>query len=438
MAGVRLCDMDAVRSAMAEITCFIPINKDAEIPDDCKLPNVRYIYLDHWHPYSAAQGYIGSELYALFNPVNGKYQVDAVITSKNVIAANIKRMFKMSEALNIPVFIAEYWVQTPISNDNSVETKLRAVSWSECRTFFPTAREKGFAITEARRYLSASSTQSIMDTGLIRSQGVPCELVQSIALDPEVSKFDKFTMLFAARFNSNKRWKEVLGAYEDIFRMGLDVEIKSVYPNSSATRRDLDKFEKVQYLEPLPYMDYLKLMNQCHVSVSMSEDEGFSFGLSEQFCTGNPLLLPNLSWAYALVGKDYPFFYSSQSELLALLKYCFENYDEARKMVAPIVADFVEEHDIGVAAAGYLAIMNEDIAGSWTPFREWDDKFTAVVAELPEQFTLKEFADLAAKKYDAGFGNYVILIGAHRNLHRWLVENADPVIGSANLYKKRS
>jgi glycosyltransferase involved in cell wall biosynthesis len=418
-----------------DVTIFIPINKDAEIPEDCQLPNVVYIRLEHWYPFGAAQAQISSELYSLFNPVNGKYQVDAIVTSKNLIGANLKRLFYNSPTLNIPVIIAEYWVQEPENLPNSVEVKLRAVSWSECRTIFHTHREKRFAITEGRRFLSAASTAEIIDRGIVRSQGLPCKFVQTIAQKTE--KFDKFTLLFAARFNSNKRWKEVLSAYEDIFRMGLDVQIKAIKPNSVGLD-DLKLFEKVEYFDPLGYEDYITLMSKCHVSVSMSRDEGFSMGLSEQRCTGNPVLLPDKDWAKELVPRDYPYIYKSPTEMLAMLRYCYANYAEARSKIATTVEEFIAEHDIEVAAAGYLQIVTAEVAGTWMPFREWDPKFRDTLTVLPEQFTLDEFAKAAGKRHKAQFGNYVVIIGAHRNLHRWLVANTDVVLGETNLYKQRS
>lgn len=418
-----------------DLTIVMPLNKEADIPEHIKLQNMIIPRLEHWFPYAASQAQLNNELYKLFNPINGEYQVDAILTSKDILAANLKRMYEHSSVLKVPVCIADYWVPAPSNQDNPTQAKLQCVSWSECPTFFPTHREKRFAIEKARKYMSPSAVAQMDKLGVVRSQGIKTGLVQSIARDTE--KFDKHTLMFAARFNSNKRWAEVLEVYEDIFKLGKDVQIKAIYPNDSVGIRDLERFEKVEFLKPLPYMEYLKLLCQCHVMVSMSDDEGFSFGWSEQICTGNPVLFPDKEWVYEHIpDRKYPWIYRTKVELLALLTFIEKNYDKAREMSAPHVSKFIEQHDISVAAAVYRERLNGLIEGSYMTFREWHEKFLAVLGDMPDTFTMEEFTRQAYLKHGAQFGNYVVIIGAHRNVHRWLIENASHVVGE-NKYKKR-
>lgn len=418
-----------------DTTIIMPVNKDAVIPEHMTLPNMIFPRLEYWQPFAAAQAQLNNELYNLFNPINGEYQVDAILTSKDIVAANVKRMFEYSSTLCIPVCIGEYWVPEPTNHDNPTQAKLQCVSWSECPTFFPTHREKKFAMQKARKFMSPSSVAQMDKIGIVRSQGIKTEIVQSIARETE--KFDKHTYMFAARFNSNKRWAEVLDAFEDIFKMGRDIQIKAIYPNDSVGIRDLERFEKVEYIKPLPYDEYLKLLCQCHVMVSMSDDEGFSFGWSEQLCTGNPVLFPDKDWVFEHVrDRQYPWIYRNKLELLAMLRWIEVNYEEARAKSAPYVEHFIANHDIKVSSKAYMERLQSTLPGTWMEFREWHEKFLDVLTnDMPDEFTMEEFTKVAGKKYKAQFGNYVVIIGAHRNLHRWLIANAGHVVGQ-NKYKK--
>ena len=273
-----------------DVTVYMIINEEAEIPDECQLPNIVYVRVKHWYPYGSNQAMLSSELYELFNPICGKYQVDCILTSKNIVAANVKRLFEYSEVLRIPVIIGESWVPEPKDSNNVLEDKLKAVSYSECPTLFPTEREKKFAMRLSSKWLAGSSVRQAQANATVRSQGISAKRVQTIARS--VEKFSQFTMTFAARFNSNKRWMEVLEAYENVHKMTGDVRIKAVYLSSSVDVDVVARFKKVEFIKPLPYSKYLELLGKSHMFVSMSMDENFSFGWAEQICTGNPILFP--------------------------------------------------------------------------------------------------------------------------------------------------
>ena len=62
--------------------CYVLLNEGAVISEELKLPNVEYIRLGEWFPSDSSQMMVSDKIYGLFNPINGKYQVDAILTSK--------------------------------------------------------------------------------------------------------------------------------------------------------------------------------------------------------------------------------------------------------------------------------------------------------------------------------------------------------------------
>jgi len=398
-----------------EVFCYVLLHENADVPEDCEFENVEYVRLKHWSPYASDQATISSEVYELFNPVNGKYQVDAFWTSRSPVAANLKRLLDYNGQTAVPVYLVEMWVQE-YAKLTDLDHKLRAVSYSECVTLFQSEREKKIALDSCRKYLAPAEFIKAEGLARVRSGGINAHRIAKLA--DSTPKFDTQTLLFAGRLNSNKHWKDVLEVYQDLFRMGHDIEIKVLSGSAEPT----EHFDKVEVVKPLGYAEYLEFLCKCHVSVSMSREEGFSFGLLEQMCTGNPVLLPDTWWAWDLAGsKDYPFLYKNKKELYALLTWVLRNYADARTRMVEHTERIVEQHDVSVAAAEMLGVVD----GTFVEFGEWDEKFHAVLAETPPLFSLLEFCNIAAKMYPGtAFGTYLIVIGAYRNIYHWLRSNA--------------
>jgi len=424
-----------------DVLVYLPINEAAEIPPEFQLENVVYIRMPEWFTFMANMALMSSGIYELFNVINGQYQVDAILTSKSVVGANLKRLFWHSEQMNIPVFIAELKaadIGKTHDTETQVDLKLRAVTYSECTTFMATEREKNVALGACRRYMSPAMVAQIDDRMKIQSQGMPAKYVHSVA--HEVEKFEKPTLLFAARFNSNKQWEKVLDAFETIFRMGHGVEIKALGPNPPSKER-AKLYEKCEFLPCMPYADYVQMLTRCHVSCSASIEEGFTFGHAEQVCTGNPTIMPRREWAWSLVNDEkYPFLYTGETEMLAMIKWCLMNLEEAREKMKPYSEYIMKTHDIGVAADEYKRYMGAEIPGTFLEIREWGDRLEQTLAEMTEDFTFEYFLVKAHEMHGMNFGVRFnqFMVGAYRNVHQWLCTKADIMMAKKPSFRRRS
>jgi len=421
------------------------VNKEAEesIPDEYRFPNLGYLPIVDWVPFAMAQTCVTGEMLELFNPLNGKYQVDCCMTSKTAAAASIKRMLWIGESVRIPVFISELKAADYNSTHDDVfdlDLKLRSVSYSECPTFFGTEREKKIGIRAGERYLSPAMLDKIRGNGYVRSMGTPLKALHKRA--HELPKFDQFTLLFAARFNSNKRWDAVLETFETYCRMNDDVRAIAVAPSLPVGGdTKLTHFQKTEIHEALPRQEYLDTLSRIHLSVSMSIEEGFAFGWSEQIATGNPVLFPDRAWARSLMPKkEYEkCFYKDDKHLLALIEYMRQNYDEIRKEIAPAVEWFVNEHDLPHAAQQYRDHMWEHTKHTFEAYKDWIPRLEEALDGMPNEFTMKEFMQLA-HKLGCRFGQLIrqhSATSAFRNAWMWLREHADPQMTQEMVFKKR-
>jgi glycosyltransferase involved in cell wall biosynthesis len=423
-----------------DVFVYIPVNSEAEIPKEYKLPNVGYLQVGRWFPFGASQALISDELYGLFNPINGKYQVDAIITSKTVAASLMKRLYWLTGTVSVPVLILEpkaAGLGFTHDEETEVDLKLRSLSYSECPTFFATKREKEMAVGEARRHLVSSGVEKVIRNGVVRSQGIPAQYVANVC--KKVEKFSNFSLLFAARFNSNKRWQDVMDVFEDYKKSNRDVELHAVGPKPP----DLlfSRYKSVKVHASLPYPEYVEMLNRCHVSVSMSDEEGFAAGWAEQICTGNPVLLPDKPWAHALTytgGDSYPFLYKSKTELLALIKWCQQNYGKARVMMLPFSEYFVKNHDIAAVASDILKVVDRACEGTYDGFHHWKIRLAAIIREMPFQtFTISDLIE-AAGKQGIILGSEVkeYSLGSARNVYRWLCSHYTMMYGLDTAFKK--
>lgn len=426
-----------------DVFIYMLVNPEAEIPDEYRLPNIGYVPIVDWVPFSMAQSCVTSEMLRMFNPLNGEYQVDCILTAKTAAAAPMKRAFWLGDKTHIPVFISEQKSSNFGETHDSVtdlDLMLRSVSYTECYPFFGTAREKQIALNAAKRYMTPHTVAKIDRRGYARSMGVPLrEIYEAGKTTP---KYDDFTLLFAARFNSNKRWDTVLQHFETYCKLNKGVKAIGICPSlpiNSGTQ--FTHFQSTEIRKALPRKEYVETLLKSHISVSASVEEGFAFGWAEQIATGHPVLFPDKPWARGLMpAKDYEkCFYRNEKELLALTKYVQNNYEDFCKEIAPAVEWFVEEHDLPHAASQYRDHMWDKSQGTYEVFKDWHTRLLDVLDDMPNEFTMEEFKKRAAKN-KLLFGQMLrqlSTMSSYRNLWFWLRANTEPLHTVEMKFKKK-
>lgn len=425
-----------------DVYIYMLVNAEAEIPDEYRLDNIEYVPIVDWVPFSMAQSCVTSEMLRMFNPLNGEIQVDCVLTAKTAAAAPMKRAFFMGDKTHIPVFISEQKSSNFGETHDSVtdlDLMLRSVSYAQCYPFFGTAREKQIAINAAKRYMTPHTVAQIDRQGYARSMGVPLQEIHDAG--KTTPKYDDFTLLFAARFNSNKRWDGVLAAFEKYCKMNKGVRGIGICPSMPINSGvELTHYQSTEIREALPRNEYVDTLLRSHISVSMSVEEGFAFGWAEQIATGHPVLFPDKPWARGLMpaAQYEKCFYKNESQLLALIKYVQSNYEEFCAEIAPAVKWFVKEHDLPHAAQQYREHMWDKTTGTYEVFKDWHPRLLRVLDDMPNEFSMMEFKTRAAKD-GLLFGQMLrqlSTMSSYRNLWFWLRENAVPLHKPGMVFSK--
>jgi hypothetical protein len=412
-----------------DVDVYIPLYHKAIVPVEYRLPNLHVVEVRSWIPYVQSQCLISSEIFGLFNPINGRYQVDAVVTSKTQAAPYLKRLMNIGESVFIPVFVIEPWANHQVSE---ADEKIKAVSYSECPTFYYLDRERDICLSKVKKYLAPSEVLKAQKLAIVQPTGVGAKFVQLVA--QRVEKFPKFTFCYAARFNAQKNWEKALTLMYEACPVS-NGRVLAITPNDYS---DMPKHLRgVELSKPLPYNEYIETLCRSHVSVCTSVNEGYSFGWTEQVCTGNPIFFPDKEWVHSLV-PGYPLIYENFQQLKSMLISVQRKYEEVRNHIADYVGKFVEKNDYSYCAGQILARMDKGMEKSFMPYVGWDSKWSSVLDGMDGEFHFDKFIQEAARTYKATFGNPLMFISSYRNIYKWLIDHCEVVKCKEMVFRKAS
>lgn len=369
-------------------------------------PNERFLCIEKFGSIYDLQVSFPRGLVDLFHPVDGKYPIDAIITSRAVLAGWMKRTFwhRMHGKPILPVFIIEPHVETS-SKDvgegshnviTDQELMLRSVGYAQSHTFFATERQKNGALKEASRWLSHTLVDTIDKNSSVTPLIIWCDEMDEVKAS--TPKKEKFTVGFFGRLNGNKNWQFVLETLQKYFRCGKPVDIVAVTPLAGALS-GLGDFPEVMRFVDLPRRDYLKMVAGCHVALNASTEEGFSLGLMEQMYGGLVVMLPRRPWVKALLKEcyeTYPWLYSGEAEAWTKLEQIRLNYDEAQKSMEPVRAMIRSNYDAETIAAQTFSKIEEvckENATSFTMSEEVVELVRQAARDCGQMFKFSQLCD---------------------------------------------
>ncbi len=138
-------------------------------------PRVTAVWEDHLGLYYDRMSEVPASFVEMFNPRNGRYQIDALITSRRVAAGLYARMlwdYRLDRPP--PVFIDESMVaefnKTP-SVVSDIELIGQTLGYAFCWPLWDTEVQRKTAMEAARHYLSGSGVLKTMEKGVVIPAG---------------------------------------------------------------------------------------------------------------------------------------------------------------------------------------------------------------------------------------------------------------------------
>lgn len=319
-----------------------------------------------------------------FNPIDGKYPVDIVLTNNAGKAAALANYFNLAGAGRVPypIFVWDY--NTKFSGGKELAVVVRenlaahALGYGLSHNFFFSEHSRQMAHQDTLAFCSASLVKSFLDhshmipfavnsarmdevlrdvgtralEGSMRgvnaageeyatenpvfvpdADGIARAGGNSIAYD----KYAKFTCYFGGRFTATKGGENALEQFDLLYAFGRDVAIKVTTPVANALR--LQKFlerrgQEIEVYERLSQSDAWRIMARCHVSIFWQTLRMFPAAPFEQLYAGLVVLFRDYGYERAILPPDYPFVFQTKEGAAAMLRWVYENYDEAKARIA--------------------------------------------------------------------------------------------------------
>lgn len=297
-----------------------------------------------------------------FNPRIGHYTVDALITSRRVAAGFMARQMwdhRLKDAP--PIFIDESMTvdwDVKAGTVSEVEILGQVLGYAYSWPIWDTWVQQQTAINACRRWLSGSATKRALEKGTVIPAGFDPRKIDSVVGDG-LGKYDRFTCFFGGRLNTGtKRADVMLREYDSLFRFGRDVDITICSPKDEGPALDLIKNEypEIEVKTRVESDQFIELASRSHVYFSTSAHEGFSVGFCEMMYLtkhGTVVIAPNLPWVKGLMEdafEDYPLLYDDLKQARAMLRWVYDNYEEAVRQTSWLGDVIAEKYDVRTTA----------------------------------------------------------------------------------------
>ena len=321
--------------------------------------------------------------------------------------------------------------------------KMRAVTYSECQTIFLTPFEKQLGIKTSSKYLNPAEVVKVERNAHVIPQGIDCDIHAKI-IEGE-KKYDRFTLYWGGRFIANKRWEDILPMYRQLkIASGGEIDIE-VTTAAVSLGRDTSAYGDIKIHLGPTHEELFKVQARCHAGMVYSHFEALPIGFLEQILSGVVLVWWDRPWSRAVLGNSYPFYFTSELEARAMLKWIRDNYAEATEKMAPVKKMIWEKYDIKSSVTALDNLMQTSALGTWTVIKS-EDKLFEVLKEMPDEFTFSNFVTTLIKKYPGyGMGLTDIFVSVDRgaelgkrDLYMWCRKQCDDTFATADpTFKKR-
>lgn len=279
-------------------------------------------------------------LYELFSWQSGLHPIDAVFTSRAVVAPVIGLALGCGNGLwHPPVVITEPRTygpgdMTPHNVVTADQMAGRAAGYATCYGLYQSSWDRKQAFDAASLYVQPAVMELWDKRAFVCDfpVGMP-DKPPAVADRPMKPK----RLIFAGRLNSNKQWQEILEVFGSVMSSRDDVEVW-VHAGTGAFSKlhDVTSHRWHATSEKLPYDEYVDLLRQAHVGMYWSRDEGANVTVQELIANGVVMVLPKRPWVEHLFpGMVYPFLASTVTAAKALVDWIVDNFDDAFRQLTP-------------------------------------------------------------------------------------------------------
>lgn len=391
-----------------------------------QLPNCEYIFCEMSADFFEESMRANPEVIKLFNRRGGTKLFDLFFTAKtggSVVFQDMLSDFRRRQG--IPVVLMEAMVRA-WKRPNDVDAAIRALSYCTSHTWLLSEEEKQRALVLVRQTCSSAMIKRFLERVYVSPHGISIKALDEV-LAKNLPKFEKFSLFFGARFSREKRPDIVMDLLEHFFSYGRDCEIHVTTQHTGSRyllKYGIPASSIKELVRGCPRPVFLERAVRSHVFICASEDESWPGGFWEQLYLTQVGIFPDHQWTRAVLPKEYPYIYKSKAEAHAMLRWIYENYDEALRRVSWI-RDWIRKNgDMDVMLdkvldwLGKIPLNEYKVSGNLTKLiletansydkEFWFDEFLQKVQD--NALTYKPVSTIARTKYPNKYEVYKTLL----------------------------
>lgn len=324
------------------------------LPEDCReqghemesWPNAQVLWMDRLGLYYDKLTDLPATFLDKFNLRIGEYQIDALITSRRALTIGLAReTWDHRLKTSLPIFVDESMTVnrgTTSATVSDLEMMAQTLGYAYGFPIWDTDVQRKNGLDAARHFLSGHQALKALEKGVVIPCGFEPDRIDASLKDMDLTKNERFTCFFGGRLNRGAKRADVMfREYDSFFKFGRDVDITVCSPKEEGWILDLVKqqYPEIQVLVQTPSDEFKQRAAKAHVFLNTSAHEGFSVGFTEMMYMtkyGTVLLAPRVPWVKGLFKEEYdryPFLYESFDQAKVMLRWVYENYEEAQAKV---------------------------------------------------------------------------------------------------------
>lgn len=375
-----------------------------QVEDGC-LPKTKFIWLDKEADFMFRHACIDSDFAKYFYVRGGKYLADCVYNTRLFEGAHIAQLltdYRTSHYIPVVLATVAPWEYGTFSEGRKTP-KIQydcatAMSFALCNPIFYGRRDYLDSQKYVRQclspYFQRMFEQTCMYTDIALTIPEMDEILKS------TKKHEKFTLYYGTRFATVKQVDKIMKVYEQLYSSGMDVDIvfTTQTRESQVIKRkyvqEAIKKGSIKYLiTDYGRFRYMREAARGHVFMAASLDENLSSFIFEQIYLGLVGVLPNLPWVLESLPADYPFLWNTLPEAYGMIKWIYNNYDEANAKMEPYRKMIREKYDLP-------NMMRDMVNHIRKVTQDGIEKNREMTGEMKRSKIWKEVQDFIISEYD--------------------------------------
>jgi hypothetical protein len=257
---------------------------------------------------------------------------------------------------------------------------------------------------ESGVYISPASVRRVHDRRITNCGAITVSAIEEVIEGEERPKDGPLVVHHAGRLSTSNHSEKILEMIDEVYATGKDVRFVLTSQGSMGrySRRVINEmkekgFEGIEIVPQCPQDEFWRTAARSHIRIANTHHGEFYYALAEQIICGLVPIIREASFMKPL-WEDYPFSYTTTSDLRVLLNYVMEHYwdDEVQGPFKELRAKVIREFDARHLHLSFIRDCEEYVEESRDTdvfFRGFLELAAQALRDLDDGFSFDDLAE---------------------------------------------